>query len=335
MRHRLLGGSGLRVSELCLGSLTFGETKPWGADAETSAAILAAFAGAGGTFIDTAPNYAGGAAEEIVGRFVADQRDAFVLATKYTAAMNRHLLAGGNSRKALRHSVEASLRRLGTDHIDLLWLHFWDGTTPTEEIVRSIDDLISAGKILYWGISDTPAWLVSRATTLAQVANRAGPVAIQIEYNAVSRTPERELIPMAMALDLGVVCWGPLAAGALSGGREPRRTASLSPPSLAAESLAEVAEQTGYSMISLALGWLLASGCVPLVGARTVGQLSEQIAAVEQLSGAPLDEALVARICNVAPPELGFPHALISSNYLRRFALGDPDQLVPPGRIRS
>jgi aryl-alcohol dehydrogenase-like predicted oxidoreductase len=335
MRHRLLGGSGLRVSELCLGSLTFGETKPWGADPEAAAAILGIFADAGGTFIDTAPNYAGGAAEEIVGRFVAGRRDGFALATKYTASTSRHPLAGGNSRKSLRQSVEASLRRLDTDHIDLLWLHFWDGTTPTDEIVRGIDDLISAGKILYWGISDTPAWLVSRAVTMAQLVDRAAPVAIQIEYNVMARTPERELLPMAKALDLGVVCWGPLAAGALAGGREARRSASLTPPSVAAEALAELAEQSDNSMIGLALGWLLASGQVPLVGARTAEQLAQQIAFVEQFHAAPLDDAIIERIGTIAPPDLGFPHTLIGSSYLRRFALGDPDRLIPAERARG
>jgi aryl-alcohol dehydrogenase-like predicted oxidoreductase len=328
MRHRLLGGSGLRVSQLCLGSLTFGETRSWGASAAEAESILRAFADAGGSFIDTAPNYAGGAAEAIIGDFVRGSRDDFVIATKYTASANAHPLAGGNSRKSLRKSVEASLSRLGTDHIDLLWLHFWDGTTPTEEIVRGIDDLIGAGKLLYWGISDTPAWLVSRAVTLAQQQGRAAPMAVQIEYNVAARTAERELLPMAAALDLGTVCWGPLAAGALAGG-DRTRLAKL-PVALApvAEAVRALADESGVAMPALALGWLLSRGHVPLVGARTAAQLSDTLTATE------LDAAALARLDAIAPPEPGFPHGLIGSSYLRKFALGDPDCLIPPSRER-
>lgn len=329
MRHRLLGPSGLRVSDLCLGTLTFGESKDWGAAPAEAQAILAAFADAGGTFIDTAPNYGDGAAETIVGRFIAGARDAYVLATKYTASTSRHPLAGGNSRKALRQSIEASLKRLGTDHVDLLWLHFWDGTTPTEEIVRGMDDLITAGKILYWGCSDSPAWLVSRAATLAQLRGRAAPIAIQCEFNLAARTPERELLPMADALDLGVVCWGPLAAGALSGAQHTR--IAHPPPALAnvAEQVEAVSREVSMSMVQLALGWLIGRGHIPLVGARTAMQLTQS------LTASPLDAALLGRLDAIAPPELGFPHALISSSYLRRFALGDTDRVVGPSRARS
>ncbi|NIJ09263.1 aryl-alcohol dehydrogenase-like predicted oxidoreductase [Sphingomonas vulcanisoli] len=328
MRHRLLGGSGLRVSELCLGTLTFGERKDWGADAEASRAILTRFADAGGTFIDTAPNYADSAAEEIVGAFVAGRRDDFVLATKFTASVNRHPLAGGNSRKAMLRSVEASLKRLGTDHIDLLWLHFWDGTTPIEEIARGFDDLVRSGKVLYTGFSDTPAWLASRAATMAELRGWVKPAAIQFEYNLAARTPERELVPMAEAMDLGRVCWGPLAAGALAGG-ERTRLAKM-PPKLAETSaaLSAIAAETGLTPIVLALGWLIARGCIPLIGARQPEQLDAA------LSLAPIDAAILARLDAIAPMDPGFPHALINSSYLRRFALGDPERLLPPARAR-
>lgn len=333
MRHRLFGGSGLRVSELCLGTMTFGEQKAWGSDGEAAAAILSAFADSGGTFIDTAPNYAGGAAEKLIGQFVAGQRDDFVIATKYTASARTHPLAGGNSRKAMLRSVEASLDRLGTDHIDLLWVHFWDGTTPLEEIIRGADDLVSAGKILYWGFSDTPAWLISRAATIAELRGRASPVGIQLEYNIGARTAERELLPMADALDLGVVCWSPLGAGALAG-TAPRRLAGAKLAFglvSAAETIHGLAAERDVPAAALALGWLLKRGLVPIVGARTPEQLKASMAA----SDIAMESDLLARLDAAAPPELGFPHSLIGSSYLRRFALGDPAGLVPPRRARA
>ena len=336
MRQRLLGWSGLRVSELCLGSLTFGESKPWGADADAAKAILAAFADAGGTFIDTAPNYADGAAEEIVGRFIAGRRADFVVATKYTAANRRHPLAGGNSRKSLIQSLEGSLRRLGTDHVDLLWLHYWDGTTPLEEILRALDDLVRAGKLLYVGMSDTPAWLASRAATMAEWRGWSRPIATQLEYNVASRAAERELLPMAEALDLGVVCWGPLAAGALAYGATPRRRAAAAlPPGLVdvAAKLARLAEEMGTTSIALALRWLMqrpGGGCIPLIGARTV----EQVRAVIAAAGDPVTTATIEAVDGLAPPDLGFPHMLIGTSYLRKLALGDPAAFDPPERPR-
>ncbi|WP_337180557.1 aldo/keto reductase [Sphingopyxis granuli] len=329
MQHRLLGGTGLRVSSLCLGTLTFGDERPWGADEATSAAMLGAFAEAGGTFIDTAPNYGEGRAEEIVGKFLKGRRDKTVVATKFTASLDPHPLAGGNGRKAMRASVEASLKRLGTDYIDLLWMHFWDGTTPLEEILRGLDDLMREGKILYAGLSDTPAWLVSRALTLAEWRGWDRIAAIQIEYNIAARTPERELLPMAAALDLGVVCWGPLAAGALAGG-EPTRMAKLPAPlAAAASALADVSRDTDYPAAALAIGWLIGRGHIPLIGART----GEQLAASLAMTDIPAE--ILARIDAIMPPEPGFPHALIGSSYLRRFALGDPQLIAAPRRPRA
>ncbi len=338
MRHKLLGPSGLRVSELCLGTLTFGETRRWGADADAAQAILAAFADASGTFIDTAPNYAGGAAEELVGRFVRGKRHDFVVATKFTAAAEAHPLAGGNSRKSMVRAVEGSLRRLGTDHVDLLWLHYWDGTTSTDEILRALDDLVHAGKALYIGLSDTPAWLVSRAATIAELRGWSPVVATQIEYNVVARTAERELLPMADALGLGVVCWGPLAAGALAGGDQPqRRSLDALPPDLAeaARAVSRLSTETGVAAASLVLRWLMerpvGAGIIPLVGARTAAQISDTIAA----AAVEVDKASLAALEAIAPPSLGFPHELIGSAYLRKLALGDPSRLAPAARARS
>lgn len=338
MRHKLLGHSGLRASELCLGTLTFGEKKDWGTDAETAEAILGCFADAGGTFIDTAPNYGGGAAEEIIGAFLAGQRDDFVVATKFTASTRRHALAGGNSRKAMMASVEASLRRLGVDSIDLLWLHYWDGTTPLDEILRGLDDLVRSGKILYIAISDTPAWIVGRAALLAELRGWSRVIATQVEYNVATRSAERELLPMAEALDLGIVCWGPLAAGALAGGEDPRRrTLASLPPQLASAvaALRGISDETGLSCGTLALRWLmqrpLQAAVIPVVGARTPAQLETILAS----AATSLDDPTLAALDAVAPPDLGFPHELIGSPYLRKLPLGDPGALSPPIRARG
>jgi len=337
MRYKLLGGSGLRVSEVGLGTMTFGETKGWGADATAAEAILRTFTDAGGILIDTAPNYSGGASEELVGAFVAGRRYDHVISTKYTAAGARHVLAGGNSRRAMRRSVEESLQRLRTDFIDLLWLHFWDGTTPLAEILRGVEDLISAGKVLYCGFSNTPSWLISRAVTMAELRTASVPVAVQTEYNVAVRDAERELLPMADALDLGVVCWGAMAAGALAGGSDPRRRARADlPPALAerATQISAIAAESDLSPAALALRWLLRHpahlSVVPLIGARTPAQLKESLGAADGV----LDATTLKALDSMAPPALGNPHELIASPYLRKFALGQPDLLDPPVRPR-
>lgn len=337
MRIRLVGGSGLRSSELALGTMTFGETRKWGTPAAEAEAILAAYVERGGTTIDTAPTYADGASEEIVGRFARGGRDELVLSTKFTASASSHPLAGGNSRRAIVQSVEASLRRLGTDRIDLLWLHFWDFTTPVEEVLRAVDDLVRAGKVLYFGLSDTPAWLASRAVTMAEVTRSAPVVALQLEYNVASRDVEHELLPLAKACDLGVFCWGPMAAGALAGGSSPqRRAAAALPAAIAAVAtqLGDIARDTGLPMGALALGWLMQSdkaGCFPILGARSQGQLVETLDAL----GCPLEASVMEAISALATPAAIFPLRLITSSYLRTFALGAPDRVQLPGVPRK
>ncbi|WP_341861305.1 aldo/keto reductase [Gymnodinialimonas sp. 57CJ19] len=332
MKYRLLGHSGLRVSELALGSLNFGEAKAWGADREASLAVLSRFAEAGGILIDSAPNYGNGAAEEIIGEFIAPRRDEVVVSTKYTASGSPHVLAGGNSARTMVASVERSLKRLKTDHIDLFWLHFWDGTTPLEEILKGFDALITSGKIRYIGFSDVPAWLVSRALTMSEFRGWARPAAVQVEYSLAAREAEREFLPMAAALDLGVVGWGALAAGALSGGSNPQRRPTDKVPShirKTAEAVSQIADEAGLSLRELALRWLLRSGqsapVVPLIGARNEAQLSESLRAAD----GPLDEALADRLTEATAPRLGFPHDLIKSPYLRRFALGKDNEIHP------
>jgi aryl-alcohol dehydrogenase-like predicted oxidoreductase len=193
--------------------MTFGNNWGWGADRETSRAVFDAFVEAGGNFIDTAYVYTDGESERLVGEFVAADRDHFVIGTKYSSSLDHDIGKAGNSRKNMMRSVEASLRRLATDHIDVFWLHTWDGATPIEEIMRGLDDLVRAGKILYVGFSNTPAWQVARAGMLADLRGWAPVVAIQIEYSLAERTAERDLLPMARELDLGVLAWSPLAGG--------------------------------------------------------------------------------------------------------------------------
>jgi aryl-alcohol dehydrogenase-like predicted oxidoreductase len=218
MKYYLLGKSGLRVSEICLGAMTFGEEWGWGASNEDSRKVFDVYVDAGGNFVDTANNYTGGTSEKYVGEFIASDRNRFVLATKYTSNTRRgDPNAGGNHRKNMVQSLEASLKRLNTDYIDLYWVHAWDPMTPIEEMMHALDDMIKSGKILYAGISDAPAWVVSQANTLANLKGWTEFIGIQIEYSLIERTSERELLPMASALDVGVTAWSPLGGGVLTG----------------------------------------------------------------------------------------------------------------------
>ena len=218
MKYYLLGKSGLRVSEICLGAMTFGEEWGWGASKEDSRKVFDVYVDAGGNFVDTANNYTGGTSEKYVGEFIASDRNRFVLATKYTSNTRRgDPNAGGNHRKNMVQSLEASLKRLNTDYIDLYWVHAWDPMTPIEEMMHALEDMIKSGKILYAGISDAPAWVVSQANTLANLKGWTEFIGIQIEYSLIERTSERELLPMASALDVGVTAWSPLGGGVLTG----------------------------------------------------------------------------------------------------------------------
>lgn len=218
MRYQLLGRSGLRVSRLCLGTMTFGEAWGWGAGEVECRRIYDAFRDAGGNFVDTANMYTEGQSEEMLGRFLEGHRHEVVLATKYTNARpGRDSNAGGNHRKSMMRSIEESLRRLHTDFIDLYWMHIWDQMTPVDEIMRGFDDLVRQGKILHAGVSDAPAWWVAQANTMADLRGWAPFVALQIEWSLIERSVERELVPMAQALGLTITPWSPLAGGILTG----------------------------------------------------------------------------------------------------------------------
>jgi aryl-alcohol dehydrogenase-like predicted oxidoreductase len=218
MKYRLLGNSGLRVSEAALGTMTFGEDWGWGSAKDEARKVYDAFREAGGNFIDTANFYTNGTSESFLGEYMEAHRQSVVLATKYTmSAPGTDPNAAGNQRKNMMQAVEASLKRLRTDYIDLYWVHMWDQMTPIGEVMRGLDDLVRAGKVLYTGISDAPAWWIAQANTLAHLRGWSAFAGLQIEYSLIERTVERELIPMAEALNLGVTAWSPLAGGVLTG----------------------------------------------------------------------------------------------------------------------
>jgi aryl-alcohol dehydrogenase-like predicted oxidoreductase len=341
MKYKLLGNSGLRVSELCLGTMTFGEDWGWGGSAQDARAMFDAFAKAGGNFIDTANLYTNGSSEKIVGDLIGADRDRWVLATKYSLNVGDHANASGNHRKNMVRAVEASLKRLKTEYIDLYWLHVWDGTTPVEEVMRAFDDLVRAGKILYAGISDTPAWIVAQGQTLALLRGWTPFIGLQIEYSLVERTPERELLPMAKALGLGVTPWSPLGQGVLTGKYNRPGAAEGARLSregmmpylternlkIAAEVVA-VAEQTGRSASQVALRWLLQRPlpCIPIIGGRNVKQIEDNLSCTEfSLSADQMN-----RLGQVSGIELGFPHEFLTSPTVRSFAFGGwLDKLVP------
>ena len=216
--YSLLGRSGLRVSPLCLGTMTFGTERAWGIPEDTARRLFDEYLDAGGNFVDTANVYTNGKSEEMVGKFVKERRDRVVLATKYTFNMQPgNVNAGGNGRKNLLASLDASLRRLQTDYIDLYWMHAWDGITPVEEVMSTLNDLVRAGKIRAIGLSDVPAWYLARAQTMAELRGWERVAATQLEYSLTERNIEREHIPAALELGIGVLPWSPLAGGLLSG----------------------------------------------------------------------------------------------------------------------
>jgi aryl-alcohol dehydrogenase-like predicted oxidoreductase len=340
MRYKLLGRSGLRVSELALGTMTFGEAWGWGASRDEARRIFDAFVEAGGNFVDTACNYTDGESEEIVGTLIRGNRERLVVATKYTLTGRRDdPNAGGNQRKNMVQTLEGSLRRLGTDYVDLLWLHMWDGMTPIEEVLRGFDDLVSSGKVLYVGLSDSPAWVVSQAVAIAELRGWARPVAVQAPYSLADRGVENELLPMAAALELTATVWGVLEGGALTGkylsdGDEPRRYGGAGEHvnAIAREVLA-VAEELGATPSQVATAWVLRQpwNLVPIIGARSERQLAENLAALDL----ELPDDHVTRIDNASGFRLGFPRDFLESENVRDLIFGDTFDRIDDHRTRS
>jgi aryl-alcohol dehydrogenase-like predicted oxidoreductase len=330
MKYRLLGPSGLRVSELCLGTMTFGEDWGWGADIAVSQKIFEAYAEAGGNFIDTANNYTNGTSEKFVGEFIKSERDRFVVATKYSLRLTtgnaRDANLGGNSRKSMMRSVENSLKRLDTEYIDVLYLHMWDFTTPVEEVLQAVSDLISSGKVMYFAFSDTPAWVVSSAIAKAGFHGWASPLALQVPYSLLDRSVERAELPMARAHHLGILAWGALEDGILSGkysqaSNEPRRKSDVGGRELeAGDAVAKIAKDIGCTPAQVAIQWIRRQpgGIIPILGCRTVAQIRDNLGCLE----IELDEKNMTALNELADFKMGFPTSFLDSDHVRNLIFG-------------
>lgn len=337
MNYRLLGRSGLRVSELSLGTMTFGEEWGWGTAKDEARKIYDAYREAGGNFIDTANLYTAGSSEKFVGEFVRGHREQMVIATKYSnAAPGTDPNAAGNQRKNMIQAVEASLKRLGTEYIDLYWLHIWDGMTPADEVMRAFDDLVRQGKVLYIGISDAPAWWVAQANTLAELRGWTAFVGLQIEYSLLERTVERELTPMAKAFGLTVLAWSPLKGGVLSGkyakadqAQSDARYASDMMKGFLPEkqrqdrvvaALQQVSEKAGRSMAQVALAWLRTREVpvIPILGARRMAQLEDNLASLTL----QLSPEQIKALDDASAVDLGFPYEMFAQQVPSTFRYG-------------
>jgi aryl-alcohol dehydrogenase-like predicted oxidoreductase len=323
-----LGHSGLRVSPLCLGAMTFGEDWGWGASVKDSEAIIDRFLARGGNFIDTANGYTKGHSEKIIGDHLgrhAAKRDRVVIATKFLTNMYPgDPNGGGSSRKAIAAQCEQSLRRLQTSYIDLYWMHAWDATTPIEETMRALEDLVQSGKVRYLGFSDTPAWKCAEAQVIARFRGWAPLIALQIEHSLLERTVEGDLIPMARELGLGVTPWSPLKSGVLSGkyarekhgkheaGRGPWALSALNDRSYdVIDELTRVARQIDSTPSRVAIAWVQGRPGVSstIIGARTMAQLDDNLAAAD----VKLSPEQVAKLDAVSQPKLAFPHDFIAN----------------------
>lgn len=346
MQFRYLGQSGLKVSELCLGTMTFGESTGFGADRQECRRIYDAYMAADGNFIDTANIYTGGSSEEFLGEFIRADRSRLVLATKYSmSTLPSDPNAGGNARKNLHESLHASLRRLGTDYVDLLWVHAWDGITPLDELLRALDDVVRAGKALYIGFSNVPAWVISRANTMAELRGWTRFVALQLHYNLTERNVERELVPCAQALGLAITAWSPLAGGLLSAKYSADREARKHQPGRLtetgwgnlflnernlgiAETVRSIAARLGRPAAQVAIAWLSQQpgNVIPILGARREAQLRELLEA----SSLKLDPASITELEAASRIDRGYPAAFLENERTRALVHG-ARAVVKPG----
>ncbi|ONF73855.1 aldo/keto reductase [Amycolatopsis keratiniphila] len=325
--YRTLGHSGLRVSPLALGAMNFDDGS-WGSAPETSFEILDRYLDAGGNFVDTANMYNAGTSEETLGRYFAarpGRRDRMVLATKFTGSMNASdPNSGGAGRKAIRSQLDDSLRRLDTDHVDLYWMHQWDRHTPIEETLSTLDDLVRAGKVHAIGLSNTPAWWVSEAATIARFRGSVPVAALQVEYSLLARTVEGETFGAARHFGLGITPWSPLASGALSGkysrtkttaedsGRSAYAGTHLTESTFVLlDALEKIAAELGTTVAATALAWVRQRSEVTstLIGARTVAQLESNLASIE----VTLTAEHVAELDALTAPSLNYPHDVAES----------------------
>jgi aryl-alcohol dehydrogenase-like predicted oxidoreductase len=347
-----LGRSGLRVSRLALGAMTFGTEWGWGADEDTARQLFNTYIDAGGNFIDTADLYTNGTSESWIGKFVAerDLRDRTVIATKFTYnAEPGNPNAGGNGRKNILRAVEGSLKRLGTDYIDLYILHTWDMITPAEEVMRTLDDLVRSGKVRHVGLSDTPAWYAARSQTLAEWRGYEPLSTLQLEYSLVERNIEREFVPLGLELGMGVMVWSPLASGLLSGKYKPSQGTftgegrldtlkeSQNPAfqkfternwKIIAE-LENVAKALDRSMAQVAVNWTAnrpGVGAV-IVGATKLSQLEDNLKALDFT----IPRELTDRLDVISRPEAQFPYTFFSPEIQGMIHGNQPVGLKPPG----
>lgn len=342
MRYKVFGKSGLRVSELALGTMTFGEDWGWGASKEESKKVFDAYINAGGNFIDTANHYTNGTSENFLGDFIASDRHHYVLATKYSLNSrpddpNR----GGNHRKSMIQGIEGSLKRLKTDYIDLYWVHAWDPMTPTEEVMRALDDLVSSRKVLYIGVSDTPAWVVSKANTLADLRGWSSFVGLQVQYSLIKRTIERDLLPMAKSFDIAATVWGILGSGVLTGKYKKDKVKPVGTRLTGnpwgdvmlvernyniAESLAQVAKEAGHTPSQTAIAWILHQKnrgvIIPIICARTSKQLEDNLGSLE----VKLSDEHLKKLDKASKIQRGFPHDFMENG--KQFIFGSTYDLI-------
>jgi len=350
--YALLGRSGLRVSPLCLGTMTFGTDWGWGADEETCRALLRRYVEAGGNFVDTADLYTNGRSEELLGKLMAegDLRDRLVVATKFTFnARPGDPNAGGNGRKNVLRALEGSLRRLGTDYVDLYWLHAWDGLTPAEEVMSTFDALVRSGKVRHVGLSDVPAWYLARAQTIAEWRGFERVAALQLEYSLVERSIEREFVPAALELGMGICPWSPLGGGFLSGkyaraggvdgsgaGRLQQTKGSGNPVFVKfternwriLEVLREVAREVERSPAQVAVNFITHRPGVSstILGATSLGQLDDTLAALSFT----LPPTAAARLEEASRPEPGFPYVFFTAALRSGVTGGTTIRAEPP-----
>ena len=331
MRYKLLGRSGVRVSELCLGTMTFGDAWGWGANADESKKQFDLFAGAGGNFVDTSVNYTNGQSETILGDLLKADRAHFVVATKFTLTTNpTDPNASGNSRKNMRHSVERSLKHLQTDYIDLLYLHAWDHMTPIEEVVQGMHDLVQQGKVNYVAFSDTPAYIVTAADMMAELRGWSRFVGLQLPYALNRRDAERAEIPMAKQFDLAVLPWGILGQGILLGKYSPGSTeqtrndksnVKISQQTQAIiDTVAAIASETGMTKTQVCVNWIRQQAraeFIPILGARTAAQLQDNLDSLK----CTLDDEHMKRLDDMSRIEYGFPRDFVEGSG-RQFIFG-------------
>ncbi len=329
MNYKLFGHSGLRVSELCLGTMTFGLEWGWGSDKEQSAQVFETYANAGGNFVDTANRYTEGTSEKWLGEFISKERDHFVLATKFALKdRNGDPNYAGNHRKNLMRSVKASLERLQTNYIDLLWLHAWDFTVAPEELMRALQDLIHQGTVHHIGISDTPAWIVSQANTIAELRGWNRFAGLQVEYNLLQRSPEADLLPMAKSFNLAVTPWAPLAGGALTGKYLKNESGRVNEESVRRSQLAnsiasevvQIAEELDVSPAQVAINWTRQRNqvVIPIIGARKAEQLADSLGATSFV----LPEESMERLNKISAIDLGFPHEFLKTDGVKDVLFG-------------